>query len=173
MRCSGRSTLGQAELACLLLVTLLTASCTPGSLAVPPPRAAFPPQAVIEHGDYARFLAENRQVLEHCQAGEACAVALFNLGFVYAYPHSPYHDPTKAQQFVAELLKSYGETPWASQGLVWLALINQRLVLEETQRRLQGDLRDRETTIRSLQGRLKRLRDIDLQMDQKERELSR
>lgn len=163
----------RAELACLALLTLFAAGCTTGASVVRQAHHPFPPQAVLEHGDYTSFLSENRQRLEHCKAGEDCAVALFNLSFVHAYPHSPYHDPSKAQQYVAELLKTYAKTTWASQGLMWLALINQRLTLEETQRRLQADLQQRESTIRSLQGRLKRLRDIDLQMEKKERELSR
>ena len=49
----------------------------------------------MEDGNYARFLAENRQRLEHV-GGAGCEVALFNLGFAHAYPPSPYHDPSKA-----------------------------------------------------------------------------
>ncbi len=59
-----------------------------GCASVPPasdkPRAAFPPQQVMEGGDYAGFLAKNRQMLERCEGGTECEVVLFNLGFVHA-----------------------------------------------------------------------------------------
>lgn len=100
-------------------------------------------------------------------------MALFNLGFVHAYPQSPYYDPSKALRYFDQLSNTYPQTPWAYQGRVWVAFINKTLALEETRRRLQADLRTREATIRSLQGRLDRSRDIDVEIDKKERELLR
>jgi hypothetical protein len=127
----------------------------------------------MEHGNYARFAAENRQAWEQCKGGAECAVALFNLGFVYAYPKSPYYDPTAALWYFGELCQKYPQTPWAFQGQAWMAFLNERLALEDMRRRLQAELRTREVTIRSLQERLKRARDIDLQLEKKERELLR
>lgn len=173
---------------CLLLLALSLAGCTsapprliPDQPVLPPlsdqpvlpPQVVFPPQVAMEHGDYARFAAENHQVLEWCEEPAGCAVALFNLGFVHAYPRSPYYDPAKALQYFDTLLTRYPQTPWAFQGQAWTTLIHEKLALEETRRRLQTDLRTQEATIRSLQGRLKRFRDIDLQMDKKEQELLR
>jgi hypothetical protein len=102
-----------------------------------------------------------------------CDVALFNLGFAYAYSQSPYRDPAKALQYFGELLKKYPQSPWAFQGLAWVALINENLTLEETRRRLQVELRTREATIRGLRVQLNRSRDIDIEIEKKERELLR
>jgi HAMP domain-containing protein len=149
----------------------------------------FPPQAVMEHGDYARFVAENRQILEGCDGkAAACAIALFNLGFAYAYPQSPYHDPAKALVYLTKLAEDYPQTPWAFGGRAWITLVNQTLTLKAARHQLQAalraqkateaacdqlqaTLRAQKTTIRNLEGRLKRSRDIDLRIDQKEREL--
>jgi hypothetical protein len=137
------------------------------------PREAFPPQQVMEDGNYARFLAENRQLLERCQGSAGCEVALFNLGFVYAYPPSPYHNPGKALQYFDDLIKKYPRTSWAFEGRAWRALLTANLTSEEKRRRLQADLRSKDATIRTLRTQLDRSREIDMEIDKKERELLR
>jgi hypothetical protein len=134
---------------------------------------AFPPQQVMEDGNYARFLAENRQRLEQCGGGVGCEVALFNLGFVHAYPPSPYHDPGKALQYFDDLIKKYPQTPWAFEGRAWRALLTANLASEEKRRRLQADLRSKDSTIRTLRTQMGRSREIDMEIDKKERELLR
>jgi hypothetical protein len=136
-------------------------------------RGTFPPQQVMEGGNYARFLAENRQRLEHCEDGAGCEVALFNLGFVHAYPPSPYHDPGKALRYFDDLIKKYPQTHWAFQGRAWRALLTTHLASEEKRRRLQADLRSKDSTIRTLRTQLGRSREIDIEIDKKERELLR
>jgi hypothetical protein len=100
-------------------------------------------------------------------------VALFNLGFVYAYPPSPYYDPGKALQYLDDLIKKYPQTPWAFQGQAWRALLTANLASEEKRRRLQTDLRSKDATIRTLRTQLGRSREIDMEIDKKERELLR
>ena len=147
-----------------------------GCVSRPPPdqsRDTFPPQQVMEDGNYARFLAENRQRLEHCGGGAGCEVTLFNLGFVHAYPPSPYYDPSKALQYFDDLIKKYPQTPWAFEGRAWRALLTANLASEEKRRRLQTDLRSKDATIRVLRTQLGRSREIDMEIDKKERELLR
>jgi hypothetical protein len=127
----------------------------------------------METGNYDGFLAENKRMLEKCGEGTGCDVALFNLGFVHAYSQSPYRDLAKALQYFVELLKKYPQSSWAFQGQAWGALINENLVLDGTRRRLQADLRTREATIHSLRVQLNRSRDIDIEIEKKERELLR
>src|SRR5882724_9298545 len=148
-----------------------------GCASVPPasdkPRVAFPPQQVMEGGDYAGFLAKNRQLLERCAGGTECEEVLFNLGFVHAYPQSPYHDPGKALQYFDDLIKKYPQTPWAFEGRAWRALLTANLASEEKRRRLQADLRSKDSTIRTLRTQMGRSREIDMEIDKKERELLR
>jgi hypothetical protein len=134
---------------------------------------SFPPQKAIATGKYESFLTENRRKLEGCGGWTDCDLPLFNLGFVYAYPQSPYRDPAKARRYFAELQTKYPESPWTHQGKVLVAFMNQSATLEETQRRLQVELRTRDATIRKLRGQLSRSREIDIEMEQKERELLR
>jgi hypothetical protein len=133
----------------------------------------FPPRHVMQTGDYTSFLAENQGKLDRCAGWTECDVALFNLSFIYAYPLSPYRNPRKARHYLAELQRQYTQSPWTSQGQVLMAFLDERAVFEETQRRLQAELRSREATIRKLLGQLDRSRDIDIEMEKKERELLR
>ena len=166
-RAARRTTLGTVLVGILMLTgcASLPSSDTP--------RDVFPPQQVMQGGNYAKFLAENRQAVERCADGTECAMALFNLGFVYAYPQSPYHDPSKALRYFDDLIKKYPQTPSAFEGRAWRALLTQNLALEEQRRRLQTDLRSKDATIRTLRSQMGRSRDIDMELDKKERELLR
>ena len=157
----------------LLHMVLVLAGCASGPSSSDKARASFPPQQVMEDGNYVRFLAENHQLLERCQGGTGCEVALFNLGFVHAYPPSPYHDPSKALQYFDDLVKKYPQTSWAFAGRAWRALLTANLASEEKRRRLQTDLRSKDATIRTLRTQLGRSREIDMEIDKKERELLR
>jgi hypothetical protein len=127
----------------------------------------------MESGNYAEFLAENERAVADCQNRTDCDVVLFNLAFTYAYSQSPYRNPTRALQYFAELNKRYPQSPWAFQGRAWTALLNENLTLEEKENQLQSNLRTREATIRSLRAQLNRSRDIDVEMEKRERELLR
>ena len=157
----------------VLCGVLWLAGCASAPPASDKPRAAFPPQQVMEGGDYAGFLAKNRQMLERCEGGMECEVVLFNLGFVYAYPQSPYHDPSKALQYFNDLINKYPQTPWAFEGRAWRALLTANLASEEKRRRLQTDLRSKDAAIGTLRKQLGRSREIDIEIDKKERELLR
>ena len=157
----------------LVMVGLLLTGCTSMPTSLFQSQAAFPPQNAIETGDYRGFLIENQRDLATCGDGTACDVTLFNLGFVYAYPQSPYRDPQKARRYLRELRSRFPQSPWASQGQVLLAFMNEQIGLEEAQRQLRTGLRSRDAAIRKLQGQLDRSREIDIEIEQKERELLR
>lgn len=150
----------------------LVSSAKP-TAAVSLPSPAFPPAAVLRGGDYAAFLAENEEILQRCAELATCDVALFNLGFVYAYPKSPYRDRATALWYFDELKKQYPQSPWALQAEAWSAFLTESLALEESRRQLQAHLQTREQRIRTLREQLKAARQIDLEMDKKERELLR
>jgi hypothetical protein len=157
----------------LVMVSLLLTGCAsmPGTLFQSP--VAFPPQKAIETGDFRGFLAENQRNLSACGGWIACDLTLFNLGFVYAYPQSPYRDPQKARRYFHELSRRFPQSPWASQGQVLLAFMNKQAGLEEAQRQLQTGLRTRDAAIRKLQEQLDRSQEIDIEFEKKERELLR
>lgn len=108
-----------------MLCALLLAGCMP-KLPPPKPYALFPPQRPMDQGDYATFRTTNLLVIDHCDTKPGCEVALFNLGFVYAYPDSPFYNPTEALRYFDSLLKKYPQTHWAAQGKVWVALLKEQ-----------------------------------------------
>jgi len=165
-----------ASVGALLSLAFLLGGCTRAHQPLVPPAAAlitFPPQKAMESGSYADFLAENERALRECVGQAGCDVALFNLGFTYAYSQSPYRNPRKALEYFSELIKKYPRSPWAFQGQAWTALIKENQAAEEGQRQLQTNLRNREATIRSLRAQLNRSRAIDVEIEKKERELLR
>jgi hypothetical protein len=157
----------------LVLVSLLLTGCASLPTSLFQSEAVFPPQKVIESGDFRGFLVENQRNLSTCGGWIECDITLFNLGFVYAYPRSPYRDPQKARQYLRELHSRFPQSPWASQGQVLLAFMNEQVGLEEAQRQLRTGLRTRDAAIRKLQGQLDRSREIDIEIEKKERELLR
>ena len=157
----------------LILASLLLSGCTSLPTSLFQSQAAFPPQKVIETGDFRGFLAENQRHLSTCGGRAECDVILFNLGFVYAYPQSPYRDPQKARQYLRELQSRFPQSSWASQGQVLLAFMNAQVGLEEAQRQLRTGLRARDAAIRKLRGQLDRSREIDIEIEKRERELLR
>lgn len=175
MRSEGVGSVLSSRVGIVFLLLLVVVGCSCSHVArVPPPLAGiFPPQRAMESGNYAEFLAENERALAGCKGRTGCDVALFNLGFAYAYSQSPYHNPAKALQYFSELSKTYPQSPWAFQGRAWSALLTEHLAAEERERQLQGNLRTREATIRSLRAQLNRSRDIDVEMEKRERELLR
>jgi hypothetical protein len=173
MSSEGVGALFRPRLRGILPLLVMVCSCSPLARVQPPPAPIFPPQRAMEGGDYAAFVAENERALADCKVTTGCDVALFNLGFTYAYAQSPYRNPAKALQYFAELSKKYPQSPWAFQGRAWTAVLNENLTLEEKENQLQSNLRNREATIRGLRAQLNRSRDIDVEMEKRERELLR
>jgi hypothetical protein len=173
MSYEGVGVLWRSRLRSTFPLLFLACSCSPLVPVQPSPAPIFPPQRVMESGDYAAFVSENERALAACKDATGCDVALFNLGFTYAYAQSPYRNPAKALQYFAELSKRYPQSPWAFQGRAWTVVLNENLTLEEKGNQLQSNLRSREAMIRSLRAQLSRSRDIDVEMEKRERELLR
>ncbi len=157
-----------------ILVLLFCWGCSRAPVAIPPmppPQPVFPPQKVMASGDYAGFLAENQKALAECSEQNLCQEPLFNLGFIYAYPKSPYYQPGKGLPYFEELVQRYPESPLAFQATAWLHLMKQHITAEDRRRRLQGEMKSKNAAINELRKQIKRSREIDLKIEQKEREL--
>ena len=149
--------------------------CAPAPVVVlpapPPPLPIFPPQKVMESGDYAGFLAENRQALLECNSETHCDIALFNLGFIYAYSKSPHFNQPKGLGYFEELIQLYPESPWAFQARAWIDIMKKSAVSEDKRRRLQGQIKSKDAAINDLKEQIKRSREIDMEIEEKERKL--
>jgi hypothetical protein len=168
----------ELRLAWRVLITVIflffLCGCAPPpvvTLPAPPPPPAFPPQKVMESGDYVGFLAENRQALEECSGQDLCEVALFNLGFIYAYPKSPYYNENKGLPYFEQLIQKYPQSPWAFQATAWIDIMKKSMTSEDKRRRLQGQVKSKDDAINELKEQIKRSREIDMKIERKEREL--
>jgi hypothetical protein len=195
------------------LLCLSFAGCalfSPKPEPIPPPPVVqkvlpvFPPQSVMQGGDYAAFVAENEAVLKSSPEAEPAAIALFNLGFAYSYSKSPYYNSAKGTWYLGELVNKYPETVWAYQAVTWIDLLKKSVTAESKRRQLREELksmqavvedlskqseapvetgaavdrqaleeeiRARDETINKLQRQLERYRQIDKEIEKKERQL--
>jgi hypothetical protein len=162
----------------LSIVILLLAGCTakPVNHDSPSPQVIapiFPPQEVMQGGDYAAFLEKNQAVVKECQDEIQCAMALFNIGFVYAYPQSPLYHQARGQKAFEELIEKYPQSPWALEATAWNELVKKSIVSETNRNRLKGKLKSKETTIKELQKQIEEAREMDTEIDRREKELQK
>ena len=156
----------------------------PAPVAEPAP-LPFPPQKVMVSGDYAGFLAENQKALKAGGGETSLDVVLFNIGFLYSYSKSPYYNTARALRIFEQLVREYPQSPWAYQAKAWMDMIRKTIVAEEKQRQLKGKVKSKEAALSSkdaaitskdaaindLQNQIDRSREIDVEMDRREREL--
>jgi len=187
----------------------------PAQEAPPPLSPAFPPQAVMQTGDYKDFYKENSEVLKTCQDPDKCAMALFNLSFLFCYPKSPYFNLRQGLKYIDDLIAAAPESQWASEARVWKALVEKSMrkkvvkrpatahdgsekqaedaqsekqaeepqdVQEEIasqkewvadRQRMEDEIKTKDEIIKKLTRQLERSRQIDIEMEQRERGLLR
>ncbi|MGA2404046.1 MAG: hypothetical protein ABSG91_20460 [Syntrophobacteraceae bacterium] len=199
------------SIAAFFLIFVLLAGCAsqktqPVQQVIEPP-PLFPPVSVMRTGDYAGFFTENTEALKSCQDPDKCAIALFNLSFLYCYSKSPYYDPRKGLKHIEDLIKAAPESPLAYQAMVWKDLIEKgmkkksrkRPAREDTKakaapepepdesagqaepsqegdwevdrKRLEDEIRSKEEIIGELNRQIERSRQIDIEIEKKERGL--
>lgn len=179
--------LASTAIVALLLLTAYGCSTTPPpSPPLEPVRVPFfPPQKVMQSGDYSAFLEQNRKALQTCEASYNCDEIIFNLGFVHTYSKSPYYDIKKGLTYFEQLLSKYPESPLAYQARVWIDLVKSAIEAEKKQRNLRNQLKSKGIAINDLQKQIdnlhqqlndfqtqiKRSRELDLKLDEKERNL--
>jgi hypothetical protein len=162
----------------LPLLMLILAGCSSPALNYVQPELiivapVFPPQEVMESGNYEAFLQENETALQECKDDVQCAIAMFNLGFIHAYPKSPQHNRSKGLEYFEQLIAKYPQSPWAIQAKAWTELVKKTISLEASQNRLKGQIRAKGTTIKELQKQIEQSREVDLEIDKKEKELQK
>lgn len=158
---------------------------TPPALNTSQPCWEFPPQTMMQEGNYEAFLKANEKSLEECNKYDECAVALFNLGFLHAYSPSPYLSFAKAVRYFDRLIRDYPDSPWAYQAKAWLDILRRNIVLERNQRRMHGsqqrmrsELKAKASTVTDLseeinetQDRMKQSEEGLSEVEQKEQKL--
>lgn len=133
----------------------------------------FPPQEAMKSGNYARFLSENQKALIECADESQCSVALFNLGFIYTYPQSPYYNAPKGLLYFEALIRKYAQNPLTFQARAWTEFIRKSLASETGKTRLKGELKTKETAIKELQKQVEQSKQTDIDIDRIEKDLQK
>jgi hypothetical protein len=160
----------------LIIAVLTSAGCTslfrrPDKPVPPVAAPVFPPQEVVEGGNYSEFVQKNQKIVDECTNTDQCAMALFNLGFVYCYPPSPYHNQSIALQYFEDIIKEYPQSPWALQAKAWGEVVKKCMATEASLQQLKSKVRAKEMTIRELRRRIAESKEVDIEMDRREKEL--
>ncbi len=150
----------------------------------------FPPQEVMQNGDYAGFLRANQAALAECKNDDQCAIAIFGIAFVYAYPPSPYYNSSIGLHYFNDLIQKYPQSPWALQAKAWSVFMKKSISSEKSQSKLKTKIRSKETaikdlhkqieqfeenevTIKDLQKQIEQSKEVDPEIDKREKELEK
>lgn len=118
---------------------------------------------------------------------------MFNLGFLYSYPKSPYWNQDKGLQYFDELAKKHPKSAWAFQARAWSDIMRAGIALDKKRQSLkkelkskdqalekelkskdeaiEKELKSKDDAITTLQEQIKRSREIDMEVERREREL--
>ena len=116
-------------------------------------------QKLLDQGDYEGSLKENQKVLsmyDHVPPGDE---ALFNAGLIYAHYGYPKRDYQKSLDHFKRLVKVFPQSPFARQAKIWIGILqeNERLKRE----------------IEELNKTINKSKQVDIEIDEKKKELSK
>ena len=116
-------------------------------------------QKLADQGDYEGSLKENQKVLSLYDNVPPGDEALFNAGLIYAHYGYPKRDYQKSLDHFKRLVKVFPQSPFAGQAKMWIG------ILQENER-LKREIEELNKTI----NKSKR---VDIEIDEKKKELSK
>jgi outer membrane protein assembly factor BamD (BamD/ComL family) len=116
-------------------------------------------QKLLDQGDYEGALRENQKVLSLYNNVPPGDEALFNAGLIYAHYGYPKRDYQKSLDHFKRLAKVFPQSPFAGQAKLWIGILqeNERLKRE----------------IEELNKTINKSKQVDIQIDEKKKELSK
>ncbi|MDP2967645.1 MAG: hypothetical protein Q8P64_00345 [Deltaproteobacteria bacterium] len=116
-------------------------------------------QKLLDQGDYEGALRENEKVLSLYDNIPPGDEALFNLGLIYAHYGYPKRDYKKSLDLFKRLVKMFPQSPLAGQAKLWIGILqeNERLNRE----------------IEELNKTIKKSKQVDIEIEEKKKELSK
>lgn len=103
--------------------------------------------------------------------------ALYMMGMIYANPEYTYVNYDISIHFFQKLVKEYPESVFKNRAEIWISLLNQNTdyakTIDEKNKRisfLENRLEKEKKEIINLQNQIKRLKEIDLGIEEKKRE---
>jgi tetratricopeptide (TPR) repeat protein len=116
-------------------------------------------QKLLDQGDYEGSMRENEKVLSLYDNIPPVDEALFNIGFIYAHYGYPKRDYKKSLDPFKRLLMMFPQSPLVGQAKIWMEILqeNQRLNRE----------------IEELNKTIKKSKQVDIEIEEKKKELSK
>ena len=116
-------------------------------------------QKLLDQGDYKGSLRENEKVLSLYDNIPPGDEALFNIGLIYAHYGYPKRDYKKSLDLFKRLVKTFPQSPLAGQAKLWIGILreNERLNRE----------------IEELNKTIKKSKQVDIEIEEKKKELSK
>ena len=126
-------------------------------------------------GDFLTSVRENREILNRFpeKYGDR---ALYAMGLIYAYPEYPYANYETSLSFFERLIDEYPKSVFKTQAKIWASILNQTSEngkeLDKQKKQielLEKALQTEKKQIKLLQNQIKRLKEIDLGIEERKR----
>ena len=114
-------------------------------------------------GDFEGALKEDEEVVRLFPGVSPGDCALFHMGLIRAHPDNPQRDYKKALECFRRLVRDFPRSALEEKARVWIGAI------DELTRR-ESRIKDLEKTVSALENRLKALKEIDINVEEKKRE---
>ncbi len=102
--------------------------------------------------DFDGFVKEKQKILSSADPAAPKDEALFSLGLAYAHEGNPRRDLSKSLDHFRRLLHEYPKSPWVEEAKIWVGLLQEN---------------------ESLQQIIQKLKQVDLEVEEKKREKSK
>ena len=127
-------------------------------------------------GDFLTSLKKNQEMLNRFPQKYG-SHALYMMGMIYANPENTYVNYEISIHFFKKLVKEYPESVFKDKAKIWIWLLNQNMdyaeKVDKKNKRidlLENELETEKKEIINLQNQIKRLKEIDLGIEEKKRE---
>jgi len=127
-------------------------------------------------GDFLTSLKKNQEMLNRFPQKYG-SHALYMMGLIYANPEYTYVNYDISIHFFKKLVKEYPESVFKDKAKIWIWLLNQNMDYAEKNDKqnkridlLENELKTEKKEIINLQNQIKRLKEIDLGIEEQKRE---
>jgi len=127
-------------------------------------------------GDFLASLKKNQEMLNRFPQKYG-SHALYMMGLIYANPENTYVNYEISIHFFKKLVKEYPDSVFKDKAKIWIWLLNQNMDYAEKNDKknkridlLENELKKEKKEIINLQNQIKRLKEIDLGIEEKKRE---
>ncbi len=127
-------------------------------------------------GDFLTSLKKNQEMLNRFPQKYG-SHALYMMGMIYANPENTYVNYEISIHFFKKLVKEYPQSVFKDKAKIWIWLLHQNMdYAEKVDKKnkqidlLENELKTQKKEIINLQNQIKRLKEIDLGIEEKKRE---